>query len=76
MKLYNVCFLTIKSGDPSYLVVAENEENAIKKAQIEFDKNYGYSLREDANKINEIDGYKVVIKKGKKISLEESIILK
>jgi hypothetical protein len=71
IKLYNVCFSTIRHGDPSYLIVAENEKGAIEKAQVEFDKTYGYSFREDAYEINEIDGYKIVFKKGKKISLEK-----
>lgn len=71
MKLYSVVFLTIRDGDPSYLVVADNEENAIRKAEVEFDKHYGHYFRVDAYEIKEIDGYKIVFKKGKKVSLEK-----
>lgn len=72
MKLYDVTFMTIRDGDPNYLVVADTQKNAVEKAEIEFDKYYGHYFRVDADEINEIDGYKVVFKKGKKISLENN----
>jgi hypothetical protein len=67
MRLYDVSFLTIRDGEPHYLIVAENEEDAKQKAEEKWDDYHcGISIYE----IQEIDGYKILFKKGKKINLE------
>lgn len=62
MKLFRVEFMTIRRGDPAYLVVAQNEKEALEKANAKFD---GYSLREDAIEISEVDGYRIILQKKK-----------
>lgn len=51
------------------LAVAENKEEAIEKAS---KMDWPCFMTARAYEVNEIDGYKVVFKKGKKIVLEKS----
>jgi hypothetical protein len=67
MKLYRVSFTTIRHGEPEYLIVTKDEEEALKKAEILFND---YSISEYVSVINEIDGYAVTIK-DKNIVLEK-----
>jgi hypothetical protein len=69
MKLYDVSFSTIKYGEIPFFVVSDSKENAIKKAKVDFDKIYGHCYSENANEVDEIDGYKVVITNNKEILL-------
>lgn len=68
MKLYQVTLLTIRHGDPTYYFVAESKEQAKQRALEEWG---GYYTECFVREVNEIDGYKIVFKKGKKISLEQ-----
>jgi len=68
MKLFMVSGITIRHGDPHALIIAENEEKAIEKF-LEGDEDYHYIMSSYAREITEIDGYKIVFHKGKKIAL-------
>jgi hypothetical protein len=66
-KLFMVSGLTVRSGEPHMLVVAGTAEEAERK-MLEPEDNC-YILNAFAHEITEIDGYKIVFKKGKKIAL-------
>jgi hypothetical protein len=59
--------ITIRHGDPHSLIIAESAE----KAEEIFlkDEEDGYIMSTYAWEITEIDGYKIVFHKGKKIAL-------
>jgi len=66
MKLFSVHAMGFHS-DYSTLIVAENEEKAIEIFKSRNDDTYYFTY--DAYEINEVDGYKIVFHKGKKIVL-------
>lgn len=53
-------------------IVASNETEAMNKWKAELDEAVGWYIGESVQEITEIDGYKVIFRKGKKISLESS----
>lgn len=67
-KLFNVDMVVSHGESASCVVVANTVEEAEQNAR---DKDYGYIYSAYASEITEIDGYKVVFKKGKKIVLEK-----
>ena len=70
MKLFR-CYVYAIDHDYSGLVVAETEEKALEKWENELDENVGWYHGESVQEVTEIGGFKVVFRKGKKISLEE-----
>lgn len=68
MKLFCVEGLTIRDGYYTSHPVAENKDIAKDKFVKIYEDIYFCQIRID--EVNNIDGYKVVFKKGKKISLE------
>lgn len=68
MKLFMVSGITIRHGDPHALMVAESAEKA-EEIFLQRDEEDHYIMSAYAHEISEIDGYKVVFKKGKKIAL-------
>ena len=68
MKLFMVNGLTIRDGEPYSLIVAETAEEA-ERIFISGDEDHCI-MSAYAWEVTEVDGYKVVFKKGKKIVLE------
>jgi len=67
MKLFSV-YATGIHNDCSTLIVAKNDEDALEMFNKRNDDN-SYYLRVGVYELNEIDGYKVVFHKDKKIAL-------
>ena len=70
MKLYEVDLICNHCEEYFGLVITNNEEEAIEKVKKDYGISFTYS--EKATELNEIDGYKVVFPKGKKIELINS----
>jgi hypothetical protein len=68
MKLFMVSGITIRRGDPHSLIVAESAEKA-EEIFLKKNEEDHYIMSTYAREITEIDGYKIVFHKGKRITL-------
>lgn len=70
LKLW-MAYCWMRDAEPTSLIVAATEEEALAKWKIELDEWASWYICESVEEVSEIEGYKVVFRKGKKISLEQ-----
>lgn len=69
MKLWS-CFAQTRDYSPSGMIVASTEEEAMQRWKQQLEDDGSWYFAETVHEVNEIDGYRVVFRKGKKVSLE------